>query len=338
MQAQDYPGAKWALGMRSGNATDAAIEAEISDGRILRTHVLRPTWHFVAPGDIRWMLALTKPRIESAMASSNRKLELTPATFRRGHAAIAAALEGGTHLTRAELSAVLGKARVGNVTGQRLAHLVMQAELDAVVCSGPRRGKQFTYALLDERVPATVSIDRDEALTRLARLYFGSRSPAGLHDFSWWSGLAVADARRAIAALGPELTEIALDGKRMYAVEPRQPPPRRTRTAHLLPNYDEYFIGFKDRSSIGRRVSGTELVTGGNALITHVLLIDGEIVGGWKRLSSGLTTVVAVELLIALTAVELRLVEAEADRLARHLDAPVRLTVSRRRGGQSRGS
>lgn len=329
VQAQDYAGAKWALAMRSGDPTDAAIEQEISDGKILRTHVLRPTWHFVAPQDIRWMLALTKPRIESVMASYNRKLELTPAVFRRSHGAIAKALEGGKHLTRAELSAALAKARVGPVSGQRLAHIMMQAELDAVVCSGARQGKQFTYALIDERVPAVPTIARDESLARLARLYFASRSPASLHDFSWWSGLAVRDARRAIGALESELVEISIDSKRMWSVEQRPPLPKRIRTAHLLPNYDEYFIGFKDRSSIGARVRGTELVTGGSALINHILVIDGQIVGGWKRLLSGHTTIVAVQLLVELAPVEQKLVEGEARRMETYLESPVRIEFTR---------
>src|SRR6185436_7831105 len=137
VQAQDYAGAKWALAQRTKKAvTDAAVERAVDAGAIVRTHVLRPTWHFVAACDLRWMLALNAPRISRVLASYNRTLEITPAVIRRSHAAIAKALEGGTHLTRAEVAAVLGRARVGALTGHRFGRLVVQAELDAVVCSG----------------------------------------------------------------------------------------------------------------------------------------------------------------------------------------------------------
>ena len=172
VQAQDYVGA----------ATDASIEMLFADGAFLRTHVLRPTWHFVAPEDIRWMLALTAPRIAASMASYSRRLDLTPDVFRRSNDAIARALEGRRHLTRAELSETLARVGITAAT-QRLGHLMMQAELDAVICSGPRRGKQFTYALLDERVAPAASRDRDESLADLTLRYFKCRGPATAADF-----------------------------------------------------------------------------------------------------------------------------------------------------------
>lgn len=192
VQSQDYAGASWSVGQRVGGATDDAVAAAFDDGRILRTHVLRPTWHFVAPEDLRWMLALTGPRIAGAMASYNRKMELTRAVFARANRAIERALRDGRHLTRAELKTHLERARIGTSGLNRLAHIVMQAEIDGVVCSGPRVGNQFTYALLEERVPACRAWDRDEALGELAKRYFRSRSPATVHDFAWWSGLTAA--------------------------------------------------------------------------------------------------------------------------------------------------
>src|SRR5687767_15396734 len=167
VQAQDYSGAKWALSQRARDATDADIERELTDGAILRTHVLRPTWHFVAPEDIRWMLALTGPQVSRGMASYNRKLELDETVFRKSHATIRKALTGGKALTRADLKSALEHARIAAHSVQRLAHLMMQAELDAVICSGAMRGKQFTYMLLDERVPPAPDIDRDQALHEL---------------------------------------------------------------------------------------------------------------------------------------------------------------------------
>src|SRR5262249_49448094 len=158
-------------------------------------HVMRPTWHFVVAADIRWMLALTGPRVCAGMAPYNRRLELDSTVFRRSHRAIAEALAGGVQLTRQELKGVLERAGVHVGSFQRLVHIVMQAEVDAVICSGPIRGKQFTYALFDERVPPSRTLPRDEALAGLARRYFTSHGPAQIPDFAWWSGLKVADAR-----------------------------------------------------------------------------------------------------------------------------------------------
>ncbi|MGH7638621.1 MAG: winged helix DNA-binding domain-containing protein, partial [Gemmatimonadaceae bacterium] len=247
VQAQDYSGAKWALGQRVAGATDAAIESLFAGGAMLRTHVLRPTWHFVAPEDIRWMLALTAPRVVATMASYNRKLELTSEVFRRSNDIIARALEGGRHLIRAELQEALARHGIIAAT-QRLGHLMMQAELDAVICSGPRRGKQFTYALLDERAPPSKPRDRDASLEDLTLRYFATRGPATVADMSWWSGLAPADVKRGIEIAGKRLRKVDLDGRSHWFSEKQRVPRQRT-TAHLLPNYDEYFIGLRDRSA-----------------------------------------------------------------------------------------
>lgn len=281
VQAQDYDGAKWALSQRTVGATDESIEREFAEGRILRTHVMRPTWHFVDPADIRWMLSLTAPRVMATMASYDRKLELNGTVFRRSHAALTRALRDGTHLTRTELKAVLAKAKVGPLGVQRTAHLMMRAELDAVICSGPRRGKQFTYALLDERVPPAAPLERDEALLELTRRYFRGRSPATAHDFGWWSGLAMADVRRGIDLARDDLELVTIDGK-SYWVD-SEPASRPKPSAHLLPNYDEFFIGHRDRSAIGVRLNSVKAVTGGNALIANVIAMDGQLVGGWRR-------------------------------------------------------
>ncbi|HSJ52566.1 MAG TPA: winged helix DNA-binding domain-containing protein, partial [Anaerolineae bacterium] len=195
VQAQDYAGAKWAVGLRLQGATDDDIDRSFAAGEILRTHVLRPTWHFVLPADIRWMLELTAPRVHAASAYMVRKLELDEDTFRRSNDALARALEGGHHLTRQELRGVLEQAGIAVHDGLRLGYLMMQAELDGVVCSGPRRGKQFTYALLAERAPQARRLDRQEALAELAGRFFATRGPATVHDLAKWSSLTVADAR-----------------------------------------------------------------------------------------------------------------------------------------------
>src|SRR5260370_3742003 len=189
VQSQDYAAAKGALGLGMQGVTDDAIEQEFADGAIIRTHVMRPTWHFVAPADIRWLLALTAPRINAFNAYYYRKLELDDALFRHSNAVLAKALQGSKQLTRSELASALQQAGIAADNLLRSTYIIMHAELDGIICSGARRGKQFTYALLDERVPPTRALDRDEALGEFARRYFTSQAPATLHNFLWWSRL-----------------------------------------------------------------------------------------------------------------------------------------------------
>ena len=314
VQAQDYGGAKWALGMRTRGATDASIERAFTEGSIVRTHVLRPTWHFVTPADIRWMLQLTAPRVKAAMAYYDRKVELDDALFRRSNAAIVRALRDGKHLTRAEIADVLRRAGVDGTSSQRLGHLLLRPELDGVICSGPRRGKQFTYALLDERAPPADSKSRDEALLELTKRYFATRGPASANDFAWWSGLTVADAKRGAEMAG--LERVIIDD-RTYWSDPSVPVSRsRAVTAFLLPNYDEYFIGFKDRSAIGKRVASTESNTVPGALFAHVVVVDGQLVGGWKRTIAKDSVRIDLRLLARLTPTEHRAVARAAQRYA----------------------
>ena len=176
VQAQDFEGAKWSLGLRMLGAKDGGIEQAFSEGAILRTHLLRPTWHFVTPTDIRWMLALTALRVHQANAYMYRKLGLDNAVLKRSNAALATSLPE-KQLTRDELREVLQRAGI-QVDGEfRMGYLLMRAELDGIICSGGRRGKQFTYALFDDRVPPSQPFRRDEALAELARRYFRSRGP-----------------------------------------------------------------------------------------------------------------------------------------------------------------
>jgi DNA glycosylase AlkZ-like len=281
VQAQVYGDAKWALGLRMQRSADPQIEAAFSEGRILRTHVMRPTWHFVAPCDIRWMLALTAPRVRAAMAPYNCRLELDASVFRRSQRAMVRSLRGGRQLTRQELKVVLQRAGVHADGVQRLAHIVMQAELDGVICSGARRGKQFTYALLDERVPISRPRPRDEAVAELARRYFASHGPAQVHDFAWWSGLTVADARAGLASVERDLAQDKVDG-RTYWFSSLVRTLTASPTAYLLPLFDEYLIAYKDR----RAALDTSRWTcnASRDPVSAPIVVNGQVVGGWKRI------------------------------------------------------
>src|SRR5262245_54530293 len=266
--------------MRSRPTTAAAIDRALSEGTILRTHVLRPTWHFVLPADIRWMLALTGPRISKAMSSYHRRFELDTAVFRKSEKVFAHALRGGGQLTRQELKAALQRGGVNADGVERLAFLTIQAEVDAVICSGGRRGNQFTYALLDERVPSSRSLSREDALAELTRRYFTSHGPAQVQDFTWWSGLTVADARAGLEMAASDLTSQAVDDSTYWSgkdVRTRQAPA----SAHLLGLYDEYLIGHKDRSAALDR-SRWSRITAGDAFLAPVIL-DGRVIAGWKH-------------------------------------------------------
>ncbi len=322
VQSQDYAGAKWAIGMRAKGLTDADIERAFNAGEILRTHVMRPTWHFVAPEDLQWMQRLTAPRVVAKMAPYNRTLEVTSAVLRKSNTIIERSLAGGRFLSRTQLKAALDRARINTEGTQRLARIVMQAELEGLVCSGPRVGKQFTYALLSERAPLSRDLSGDDALTELTRRYFASRAPATVQDFAWWSGLSIGQCRRGVEALGKELDICVVGDVRYHAPQGFTLPRAASSSAHLLPNYDEYFIGFRDRAAIADRIGSLDLVTGGNALISNVVIVGGQLVGGWKRTQGKGTLEVDLTLIAPLANAERARVDAALAELQRFVAVP----------------
>ncbi len=328
VQAQDYLGAKWAIAQRTRRCADADVEAAFQAGKILRTHIMRPTWHFVVPADIRWMQALTAPRVRALNAPFERKMDFTEATFARSHAIIAKALQGGGHQTREELGRILAQAGIPAV-GLRLAYLMMRAELDAVICSGPRRGKQFTYALLDERAPAARSLPRQEAMGRLAERYFASHGPALVHDFAWWSGLKVSDAKEAVAMLEPGLGHDMLDGKTYWFVASQKTPPRpRAPLVHLLPNYDEALISYADYSIAVDPSAVTTIHQRETVLANHLIAINGRVVGGWRRTLAKDLVRIELKLLRRLNKAEAAALRKAAADYGRFLGLPVTQQVA----------
>src|SRR4051812_14474801 len=247
VQAQDYPAARWAVAQRTASARETDLDRLLDQGAIVRTHVLRPTWHLVLPRDLRWLLALTGPRVHAASARGYREFGLDGALLARSDALLGRTLGGGVTLTRTELAAAL---RGGGIPaeGTRLAHILMHAELEAVIVSGGRRGKQMTYALLDGRVPPARPLSRTEALAELARRYFASHGPATAADAAWWSGLTVADVKTGIAAAG--LASLMVGGEVYWTAASDR---ARTRVpadvVHLLPSYDEYLVAYQNRAA-----------------------------------------------------------------------------------------
>lgn len=281
VQAQDFAAAKWALGLRMRSATDAAIEKAFNEGQILRTHLMRPTWHFVAPDDIRWLLALTAPRVNAKAGPYFRKYELDAAVFKQTNKIITNALKGGKHLTRADLREVLNRYGVVSDDLVRLTHIMLRAELDSVVCSGPRRGKQFTYALLEERVAATRTLSRDEALAKLTERYFTSHGPATLPDFIWWSGLTASDAKRGVGMIDSQLRTELLDDKSYWLPRSKRAPQPSPASAYLLPFFDEYNVAYKDRAAVVD-LNGDKPQLSSWDLLGPTVVVDGKVAGNWK--------------------------------------------------------
>lgn len=281
VQAQDFPAAKWGLGIRMENGTNAMIEEAYNNGSIIRTHIMRPTWHFVMPEDLVWIQRLTSSQVKKLMGHYNRKLELTDELFAKTEKIIVKALANKNYLTRQELKKLFEEQ--GIITDvQRLGHIIMWAELDAVICNGPRRGKQFTYALVEERVPHVKALDREASLAKLAEKYFTSHGPAQIKDFAWWSGLSMKDSTEAVQLIKSSFTEETIEGKTYWFSPATQIIKEPSPTAHLLSIYDEYTIAYKDRSALGGERYVEKFIAMGNAL-TAVMLIDGKIVGTWKR-------------------------------------------------------
>lgn len=322
VQAQDFNAAKWALALRMDEVTNATIEKAFNDGQIIRTHVMRPTWHFVAPDDIRWLLELTAPRVNSRCRPTYRKYELDAGTLKRSDRVLTRALQGEKHLTRSDLKRVLNDAGVYADDTVRLAHIFLHAELTGVVCSGPRIRKQFTYALFDDRVPVTKVLDRDEALAELTRRYFTSHGPATLQDFIWWSGLTVADARRGVALSDRQIKEALVDEK-VYLSSGSGPAVTQSskHSAYFLPAYDEYLVAYKDRQIIFDDKS--TLTTWGS--LGPTVIVNGRLAGTWKCTNHTRSATIVYKPSRVLKESERLAITTAADRYSTFLQLPVQI-------------
>ena len=290
MQAQDYAMAKWAIGVRLANATDQAIETAINNAEIIRTHLLRFTWHFVSANDVYWMLELTAPHIKASLKSRHRELGLDETIVAKSNAVIKRALRGGKQLTRAELIAKLAQAKIAT-DDNRASHLLGCAELDGIACSGATRNGKQTYALLAERVPKTKSLTREQALAKLGTIYFTSHGPATSQDFVWWSGLTVGDAKRALEMVKADFVTEKIGAQTFWFTHISK---TDEKAVYLLPAFDEFLISYSDRSAsladehVRRAVSS-------NGIFRPVIVVNGQVAGLWKRTIKKDTVIVEAE-------------------------------------------
>jgi hypothetical protein len=278
MQSQEDRYARWSVAQRMVAGSAAAVEAALAEGSTLRTHVLRPTWHYVARQDLRWLMALSGPRVDRRNTRRHQELGLDDAALGRSNDVIAGAVSEGPH-TRPELATRL-EAEGISTEGQRIAYMVLHAELTAVVCSGPPRGRQHTYAAFDDRVPADTGPEGEAALAELARRYFSTRGPATVGDFSWWSGLAVPEAHRALEAAAADLESMIVDDREYWAgyvgVGRAEP------DVDLVQCFDEIIISFRPTRDVLQTDTVAFAVPGDVDGFRHVVLKDGRLLGHWR--------------------------------------------------------
>lgn len=283
MQAQDYTQAKWAIGVRMPHLTEDQVEDAFNKGEIIRTHVMRPTWHFVSADDIYWMLELTSPQIRAVLNSRHRELGITEFLVNKCYLVIEEAISSSEHqsLTREELLQELARAGIPTDL-QRASHFMLRAEIDGIVCSGPIRKKKQTYALLSKRVPGRKTLAKDDALARLAKNYFMSHGPATIADFTWWSGLSVTNARKGLEAIKNELVSIKIASDTYWHSGLSSKTEKLPTSVYLLPAYDEFLISYKNRSASITETDHKKAISS-NGIFRPVVLVNGQISGLWKK-------------------------------------------------------
>ena len=341
VQAQDFALAKWAVGRRVAGATDANVEEAFAAGRILRTHVLRPTWHFVLPADVRWLLTATAPRVFARDARRYAELGLDGATLRRAADVFTEALRGGA-LTRAELAGALAEAGI-SAEDQRMPYLLMNAELDARICSGPPRGKQQTYMLFAERVPETPVLSRAEALGELAARFFAGHGPATAKDLAWWASLTLAEVRTGLERAGERLRREACAGLVFWsgADGPAADPPAAAPdplaavtpcavsapVVHLVQGYDECVMGYGETRYLLAR-PGSTWVAATPPVGRLVILLDPHVGGFWRRTLGKDRVLVEAELIDSWDGKAREALAVEADRFGRFLGLPAEVVIA----------
>jgi hypothetical protein len=327
MQAQDYLGALWGIGLRLADATEADIEQAIADRTIIRTWPMRGTLHFLAARDVRWMLELLAPRTIASAARRHQQLELDDAVFARSKKLFISALQGGRQLTRNELSELLERAHI-STANQRGYHILWWLAHDGVICFGARQGKQPTFVLLDEWLPNARSLAHDEALAEVTRRYFTGHGPATLPDFVRWSGLKNADAQTGLEMVSSQLAHETIDGNVYWMPQGVSLSRQVSPTAYLLPGFDEWMLGYKDRSASLDPQHAPKITPGDNGRFSPTIVIGGRVAGTWKRTLKKNAVVITPSIFTSLNKTQTRAVAAAAERYGRFLGLSVQFADS----------
>lgn len=309
VQAQDFFASLWAIGQRMKKAAEADVEKAIADKEIVRSYPMRGTLHFAPPEDLRWMLKLMTPRIIARSAKLYRDVSLNASVFKKSASIFERALQGENQLTRDEMYEVLEENKIATKNYRGL-HILGHLSQEGLLCFGPRKGKQQTFVLLDEWVPQSTDLTREESLAKLTLNYFTGHGPATLQDFVWWSGLTVADVKAGIEMVRSKLEEEELDGITYYSSP--QARSKKSSDAFLLPVYDEYTVAYKDRDLLLEEKAAKSLKRINNLVFTNTIVIEGAVVGVWRRTIKKEKTLIEVNGLAGLTSSQKEKIEAAA--------------------------
>ena len=280
VQTQDFLGALWAIGLRVKAATESDVEQSLANRQIVRTWPMRGTLHFVLSADVRWMLELLTPRIVARWAARTRQLELDDKELVRSAKTLGDALRGNKQIPRDALYRLLESDGI-STKGQRGPHILGLLAMQGLVCFGTRAGKQQRFALLDEWVPNAKRLERDEALARLAFRYFTGHGPATLQDFAWWSGLTISDAAAGLDFVRTRLAHEKLDGETYWFPQNGFVATNSTSHVYLLPSFDEYLVGYKNRDVMIGPEPRAHVFSGN--MFNPVIVAGGQVKGTWKR-------------------------------------------------------
>jgi hypothetical protein len=322
VQAQDYRGALWSIGLRQAGSKIAQVEQAIAERSIVRTWPMRGTLHFVAATDVRWMLKLLTPRVMKGSAGRMRQLEIDDTVLSRSRKAFVNALRDGSPLTRDEMYDVLGRAKI-EPANQRGIHILSRLSQEGLLCVGPHRGKQPTFALLDEWIPGSRTLDRDESLAELTSRYFRGHGPATVRDFAWWCGLTLGDARAGVAMIAAELTVDSV-GDISYLASRNAPDVstavrRSARALYLLPGFDEYMLGYADRGIALDLSHAPRIVPGNNGMFMPTIVARGRVIGTWRSAVARRALAVTPLPFVPLSSSDTRAFAAAAGRYAEFL-------------------
>jgi hypothetical protein len=315
VQAQDYLGALWAVGLRTHAATEPTIEQALAERTIVRTWPMRGTIHFVAAADVRWMLELLAPRVVQRSRGRRAQLGLDETIIAASAEVITKALQGGKQLPRNTLYHLLEQANIATGSSRGL-HILGRLAHDRLLCFGARSDKQPTFALFDEWVPSAQSLPRDEALATLTLRYFTGHGPATVQDLMWWSGLTTAEVKAGLAAVLERLGHEVIDGQTYYFAQNQPtaatPPP----DAFLLPPFDEFLVGYRNRSAVLDPRYNTLVVPGGNGIFNPIIVIGGCVVGTWKRVFKKERVILTFNPFTAFSEAQSQSIAAAAERYA----------------------
>jgi hypothetical protein len=318
MQGQDFNMCKAAVGLRINGCKESMVDEALDKGEILRTHVLRPTWHLVAREDIHWMLDLSATRIKASAKGMHQQLEITPDVLKKSTKLLEKLLTQKKNATRSDIITILTRAKIA-VNKQRLSYLLLWAELDKLICSGETVDKKLTYSLFNERVPNKRKLIKDEALAALASRYFNSRGPATLPDFTWWSGLTITESRHALELVRPQLSEQKINGQVYWSSSAERSVSPTKNSLFLLPAFDEYIIAYKDRSAVLPDTNNKNVI-GANGLFRPVIIYNGNVTGIWSRTIKGNTVFIKADFFETPTEKIKKLTKSAAQMYSKFLD------------------